>query len=177
MIRSALGPDAIFYRMHAPRWAHQPLSGAGAALKGGRLNRPGLEALYLSDQPETAIAEYQQTDALLPPGTLVAYQVTLGAVADFRGGFDPAQWDEAWREFWCDWRHEAFVNRVDPASWLLGDVALSEGLRGIWFPSVVRPGGTNLVIYIHDLDEGDRVMVHDPRGDLPRDQESWLQKS
>lgn len=173
MIQGAIGPNVAFYRMHSPRWAHQPLSGAGAARAGGRLNRPGLHALYLSAEPETAIAEYRQTDALLAPGTLVSYQVTLGAVADFRAGFDPAVWDEAWREFWCPWREDAFLRRIDPASWLLGDITLSEGLRGIWFQSVVRRGGTNPVVYVDALDEGDRLLVHDPHTALPRDQSSW----
>lgn len=36
------------YRMHMPKWAVAPTSGAGAASYGGRLNRPGIEALYLS---------------------------------------------------------------------------------------------------------------------------------
>nr|WP_245682169.1 RES domain-containing protein [Halomonas gudaonensis] len=34
--------------MHVPRWAYAPTSGAGAAEHGGRLNRPGLPALYLA---------------------------------------------------------------------------------------------------------------------------------
>jgi RES domain-containing protein len=33
------------YRVHTPKWASVPLSGAGAATHGGRLNRPGIEAL------------------------------------------------------------------------------------------------------------------------------------
>ena len=35
------------YRVHTPKWASMPLSGAGAATHGGRVNRPGVEALYL----------------------------------------------------------------------------------------------------------------------------------
>ena len=33
-------------------------NGAGATQNGGRFNRPEVEALYLSDGPETALAEY-----------------------------------------------------------------------------------------------------------------------
>lgn len=36
-----LGPDEVFYRYLTPRWAFVPTSGAGAALDGGRFNRPG----------------------------------------------------------------------------------------------------------------------------------------
>lgn len=39
------------YRMHAARWAVMPTSGAGAAKHGGRFNRPGVSALYVSDEP------------------------------------------------------------------------------------------------------------------------------
>ncbi|WP_245470224.1 hypothetical protein [Mesorhizobium sp. M7A.F.Ca.MR.362.00.0.0] len=31
-----------------PKWAFLPTSGAGAAIDGGRFNRPGVEALYLT---------------------------------------------------------------------------------------------------------------------------------
>ena len=48
------------YRMHVPKWATAPTSGAGAAAFGGRVNRPGTPALYLALEPATAIGEYQQ---------------------------------------------------------------------------------------------------------------------
>jgi hypothetical protein len=47
MIFTALGPLAA-YRMHLPKWAAMPVSGAGAAVHGGRANRPGTHALYLA---------------------------------------------------------------------------------------------------------------------------------
>ena len=66
--------------MLAPRWAWDPLSGAGAARAGGRWNIPGQAALYLSDSHATAIAEYQQN--LPRPGTLTAYDVSARAILD-----------------------------------------------------------------------------------------------
>lgn len=69
--------DVTVYRMHVPRWAVAPTSGAGAAKHGGRANRPGVEALYLAMEAETAIREYQQVSTLLPPGTLTSYQVSI----------------------------------------------------------------------------------------------------
>ncbi len=63
--------------MHAPRWATVPTSGAGAAVHGGRANRPGVLALYLALEPETAVREYQQLSPLMPPRTLVSYIVPL----------------------------------------------------------------------------------------------------
>lgn len=55
-----IGPDAVFHRYLTPKWAFLPISGAGAAIDGGRFNRPGVEALYLSGAPQTALEEYRQ---------------------------------------------------------------------------------------------------------------------
>lgn len=63
-----LQPAEIFYRVLTPRWAMAPTSGAGAAKHGGRFNRQGIAALYLSRALTTAAAEYQQDQSLMPPG-------------------------------------------------------------------------------------------------------------
>ena len=47
------------FRLHSPRWATTPTSGAGAGKHGGRANRIGVDALYLALELETAVAEYQ----------------------------------------------------------------------------------------------------------------------
>lgn len=56
------------YRMHTPKWASQPTSGQGAAAHGGRANRPGVAALYLSLEYETAIEEFKRRSELLRHG-------------------------------------------------------------------------------------------------------------
>ncbi|CAN7681381.1 RES domain-containing protein [Pararhizobium sp. LjRoot235] len=56
-----LGPAGeIFRRFLTPKWAHLPTSGAGAACDGGRFNRPGIEALYRSRAPQSALEEYRR---------------------------------------------------------------------------------------------------------------------
>jgi hypothetical protein len=92
------------HRMHTPKWAVAPASGAGAAEYGGRANRPGVAALYLALEAQTAIDEYQQVSPLLPPGTMVSYQVTADPILDFRAGYAPAHWSALWEEFFCDGR-------------------------------------------------------------------------
>jgi RES domain-containing protein len=77
-----VGPDEIFHRYLTPKWAFLPTSGAGAAIDGGRFNRPGVEALYLSQAPQTALEEYKQGASISPPATLVAYKITLAEVTD-----------------------------------------------------------------------------------------------
>lgn len=45
----------------------------------------------LSADAPTALAEYQQVSPLLPPGTIVSYDVALQLVVDFTGGYVPGE--------------------------------------------------------------------------------------
>lgn len=172
MIFTDLDGSKSFYRAHAPRWASQPLSGAGAAMKGGRLNRPGVHALYLADSRETAIAEYTQLSPLMPPLTLVEYHVELTRVVDFRNGYDPGAWQALWQELNCNWRNDAFLQGAEPPSWVISDEVHEARAKGILFPST-KSKGVNLVVYTDTLEQGDHVSAHDPNEALPRDQSSW----
>jgi RES domain-containing protein len=165
--------ERTVYRMHVPKWAVAPTSGAGAARHGGRVNRPGIEAIYLATEPETALQEYQQVSTLLPPGTLISYQLSIDRVIDFTGGFIASVWAPIWQDFYCDWRELWFNQRIEPPSWVIGDIALSLGAKGILFPSRLKAGGTNLVLFSHMLEEPDKFEVFDPHKSLPRSQASW----
>ncbi|MBC7703868.1 MAG: RES family NAD+ phosphorylase [Rhodoferax sp.] len=179
MILTPFGPT-IAYRMHTPRWAGTPTSGAGAGVHGGRANRPGTDALYLALDIETAVREYQQSSPLMPPGTLVSYTVTLTKTVDFSNGYQPLTWEPLWEDFHCDWRELWFNQRVEPPSWVLADQALGQGAKGICFRSRLT-GGTNVVVYTGQLVLGteagtsshDHLQAHDPGGALPRNQDSW----
>lgn len=168
-----VGPDEVFHRYLTPKWAFAPASGAGAAGDGGRFNRPGVEALYLSRAPQTALEEYQQGASIVPPGTLAAYIVTLDQVADLSAGFDPATWSKEWAAWDCPWRKIARIARKIPPSWHLSDSLIEAGCRGLLFPSLRHAGGTNLVVFNANLTPEDSVVVHDPEGRLPKDQSSW----
>ena len=172
MILNELGPITA-YRMHTPRWATSPTSGAGAAAHGGRANRPGTSALYLALEPDTAIREYQQLSPLMPPGTLVSYTVHIASVADFRAGYESGRWSDLWEEFHCDWRELWFNQRVEPPSWVLAEEALAAGAKGIVFASKLAAGGLNLVVYNEMLAADDTLQVYDPTGALPKNQDSW----
>ena len=172
MILTDLG-SLTAYRMHTPKWATAPTSGAGAATHGGRANRPGIQALYLAPETDTAVREYQQVSPLMPPGTLVSYTVSAKAVVDFRRGYDSAAWSPLWEEFYCDWRELWFNQRVEPPSWVLADEALAAGAKGILFGSRIAPGGINLVLYNEMLSADDALTVYDPAGVLPKTHDSW----
>lgn len=92
------------YRALNPRWAAQPLSGAGAAAFGGRFNLPGVAALYCSLSPLTALREANQVGDLQPT-VLVCYRAAIAKVFDGRdaaalGAYDmtsAALADPGWR--------------------------------------------------------------------------------
>ncbi|MFC0266607.1 RES family NAD+ phosphorylase [Kushneria aurantia] len=160
------------YRVHDPRWAFMPTSGAGAMEHGGRLNRIGVSALYLALDEATALAEYKQLSALVPPGLMVSYELDISRIVDFSQGYSSGR-DSLWQELFCDWRKLWFNQRVEPPSWLIGDMVLASGARGIMFPSMVRPEGINLVLFTDQLIDEDRLSVFDPDHQLPHDSSSW----
>jgi RES domain-containing protein len=168
-----IGPNEVFHRYLTPKWAYLPASGAGAAIDGGRFNRPGVEALYLSRDATTALEEYRQGVSITPPATLAAYEITLAEVADFSLGFDPACWSGEWREWDCAWRAIWRIEKRVPPSWRIADQVISAGIRGILFPSLRHAEGMNLVIYPANLAEPDKLNVHDPDHRLPQNQSSW----
>ncbi len=171
MIKTALKNKAAF-RAHTPKWAVAPTSGTGAGQHGGRVNRIGVDALYLSLDEVTAIAEYKQLGPLLPPATMVSYLVTVDSIADFTAGFDPKEWNELWQDFYCDWREIWFNQRVEPPSWVLGDQLITAGYKGLLFKSCLV-SGVNLVLFTGQLTTIDQIQVYDPNGALPKNQDSW----
>lgn len=155
-----------WYRVIVPRFAGTPRSGMGAAREGGRFNRPEQEALYLSQDEATALAEYTQDNPWLPPGTICTFFVQGLRVADLRGGFDPDLWDPIWADFDVDWRKELFDRHVEPPTWYMADDVLAAGLDGVLFPSQARSGGINLVIYDSSRRRKSELEVFDPDGRL-----------
>ncbi|OYW18670.1 MAG: RES protein [Burkholderiales bacterium 12-64-5] len=173
MIFVELPPASVLFRAHTPQWASRPLSGAGAAARGGRFNREGVQALYLSFDEVTALREYQQTSPFLPPCTMVSYTVTLTRLVDLRQLHRGAPWDDLWHD-WCeDWRQLKFDQHIEPPSWVLGDMVIEAGSPGIIFPSLTHEAGINLVVYVGQLAEPDSITVNDPDGRLPIDRSSW----
>jgi RES domain-containing protein len=152
-----------FFRVLTPRWAHQ----------GGRYNRPGAPALYMSRDLETAWAEYQQTGALVRPGTVVAYEVAAVGIADLADPEVLADLGGTEADLLALWRDIARVEGRDPPTWMLADRLRGDGCNGLLAPSAARPGGVNLVLWRWGETGPVRVVHQDPGHDLPRDQASW----
>jgi RES domain-containing protein len=71
------------FRALNPVYAHEPLSGRGAALYGGRFNPKGVPALYTALSVITALKEANQVGSLQPT-TLVCYEAEIDGVFDGR---------------------------------------------------------------------------------------------
>jgi RES domain-containing protein len=75
--------QGALYRALNPIYAREPMSGRGAELYGGRFNRKGASALYLSLSVMTALREANQAGSLQPT-TLVSYDADIEGVFDSR---------------------------------------------------------------------------------------------
>lgn len=159
-----------------PAWSFSPLSGAGAALTGGRFNRKDEPALYLSLDVMTSFGECTQGfTKRLQPLTMCEYDVDCDGIVDLRDdaaraaeGVDRGDLGSAWLTF-------QLAGKQAP-SWLVADRAKAAGHSGMLVPSFV-PGATdanlNLVLWLWGPDLPHKVNVHDPSGRLPQNQLSW----
>lgn len=164
-----IGPAALdCYRVITPVYAGTPKSGMGAANKGGRFNRPGQEALYLSMDQPTALAEYKQDNPWLQPGTICTFFVNSLNFADLSAGYDPARWPVLWASYTADWRNLWFDKKIVPPTWDMADEVLALGLDGIIFPSQALHGGVNLVVYDSSSRAASELDVYDPDGNLAK---------
>ena len=163
-------------RGHDPRWSFSPLSGEGAAKTGGRFNRKGEAALYMSLDVMTAIGECTQGFAnRLSPLTMVEYDVDCEPVADLRTEEARAVLGVSLDEMACGWLVYLRAGTEAP-SWLLADRLRGEGFVGMLAPSFAHSAGAgndNLILWQWGARLPARVAVHDPEGRLPKNQRSW----
>lgn len=155
--------DARVWRILSPRWAHAPLSGEGAARNGGRWNRPGTKALYLSEQVETAFAEYQQ-EIGVRPGTFVVYDLKAEDLADLTDAASLNALAISERELRCPWKSIAWVDGETPPTWALAD-RLEPDHPGVRVPSVPYAGGTNIVLWRWNDPGAPQIKALDPLGE------------
>lgn len=160
--------DARVYRAYEIEYYATVHSTIGSRKRGGRFNRPGVSALYLALDADTALAEYWQFD---PPRPLVLIPHTLTAdfLLDVRGG--TTGWPSDWLEWDCDWKvaQELIDNGLpgDCASWRCGDDAIRRKVPGIVFPSTQRVGGANVVLFTdHLIGGGATLDLLDPKGEI-----------
>ena len=164
------------YRAHDPAWSFTPLSGAGAAITGGRFNRKGEPTLYLSLDVMTSFGECTQGfTKRLQPLTMCEYDVDCEGVADLRDDAARGVHGISRDALGCAWLSFQLAGK-DAPSWSAADRLKASGHNGMLVPSFV-PGATdgniNLVLWRWGPDLPHRVDVYDPSGRLPQNQLSW----
>lgn len=129
------------FRVVPPRWAHDPLSGEGARVHGGRYNPPGTPAFYGALDPHTAYAEYTQS-LFDRPGLLCAFDVSKARIIDLSNndgleaaGLQPDDLIARW------------VGRSDAPSQLAAARLMANGVDGLIYPSLQHRSGLNLVLW------------------------------
>lgn len=159
------------YRAHDPRWAWTPISGEGAALRGGRFNRPGVPALYLALTLEGMLLEMGHgLERRMEPLTICEYDVDVQDIVDLS-----TPTPELRAELGCAWmddRSKGFT----PPSWRIADELIAKGAAGILVPSFAHgapPDMRNLVLWTWGDSLPHKVTVYDPSDRLPRDGLSW----
>ena len=161
--------QAVVYRAHDPRWAWTPLSGEGARRRGGRFNRLGLAALYLSFSLPAAVREVSPIGRRMQPLVLCAYEVDVDPVFDALDPSEMAAHSVRKAEIDClTWRDDMFSGRM-PASHALADRLISAGFAGMRVGSYALGASdrdVNLVLWrwgeelpsrIVSIDEGIRL--------------------
>lgn len=78
---------------------------------------------------DTAIRKYQQLSSLMPPRRLVSHTLTAAPIVDFTGGYESGKWSPLREDFYYDWRHRWFNDRIEPLRWILGDEVVASGAR------------------------------------------------
>ena len=126
----------------------------------------------MADSAAGALFEYQQESSLLPPATIAAYVVSSERVVDFTQGYDPKHWSEIWAEAQCNWKQLAYLENIEPPSWIIGDLVRAASAAGMLYHSVRNPNTVCLVLYPEQRAHFS-APVHDPEGKLPLSADSW----
>ncbi len=171
--------SGIAYRAHHPMWSFDPLSGNGAKQHGGRFNKPGCAALYLSLDPTTAWMEAQQGFPFKPqPMTLVAYDIDCIKIADLNDEQLLTTLGSSPQALGCAWEDLALQHQVPP-TWRLAEELRMLDVAGILVRSFA-PGcasqNQNLVLWDWSDDLPNAVRVIDDFNRLPKTPVSWTVK-
>jgi len=160
------------YRSATPQYATTEglLSGAGAAMVGGRWNPPGIRTVYASLTTETALAEtlahvryYGLPEAKALPRTFVAIKVRLAAVLDLHQGDVRNRLKMSMdRMIGEDWRVANDKHNRHALTQALGKVIYEAGIEAFIAPSATPGNGANLIVFPQRLRSSSRVEIEHP---------------
>lgn len=162
----------VLWRAYVPQWAHDPLSGAGAARFGGRWNALGQPCLYAARELSTAWAEYNQ-GFVQHPATIAQLILTGARLADLTDAARLADLAVTEAIHRCEWRDDLDHGRK-PATHTLAARLAKAGFDGVIYPSFMSPGGTCVALWRWNGEELPKLEVVDPDHRLPKGPASWL---
>ena len=140
------------------------MSGEGARRRGGRFNRLGLAALYLSFSLPAAVREVSPIGRRMQPLVLCAYEVDVDPVFDTLDPSERAAHSVSRPEIDCPaWRHDMFSGRI-PASQALADRLMAAGFAGMRFGSYAlgaSESDINLILWRWGDESPSRVALID----------------
>lgn len=162
----------VLWRAYVPRWAHDPLSGAGAARFGGRWNEIGQPCIYAARELSTAWAEYNQ-GFVQHPATIVQLVLSGARLADLTSGDRLAGFGFPESLHETQWRADLDAGRA-PATHRAARTLRDAGFDGVIYPSFMSPGGTCVALWRWNEAGGPTLTAVDPEGRLPKGPVSWL---
>jgi RES domain-containing protein len=150
----------MLYRAIHPRSGFEPLTGRWSAKHGGRFNRPGREALYLSLSPLTALKEVAR-DGRFQPTLFISIEAKLDTIVDAAAsGIEEAVLAEP------EWARLNRQGTIAPPQ-QLAETLVGQGATGMLvrsFAPLAGPSDLNLVLWRWDAAT---LRVVDDEGRLP----------
>lgn len=151
-IRTLTGKH-FFYRMLTKREWENPLAGTAAAKMGGRFNRPGQRAIYMSSGERMAQDQLRPgRDGLFIKARKVSIVVCDLKICDLTGNYGVSrEWrperPQHVRREESEWLREYLLQRRTPKSWLVGDAARALGADGILYSTKMGARQLRLVVF------------------------------
>jgi RES domain-containing protein len=165
------------FRFSAPRYSTptELLSGKGALFAGGRWHPIGLfRALYLSLNPETALAEslanhhrFQWAELAAMPKTLNGVSARLQIILDLTEGQVRQRLRLSEQRMLVERWWERTPQDEEAVTLAVGRIARAAGLEGLLVPSAALKGGKGIVLFPDNLARGSTLTISNPDELLP----------